>query len=113
MAKYYIDRGQGMKPLKKYLQKQGWFETDLLPPGWYLRQKFTANNFWFLTNKGVKFNNTTKVIEHLREEYKWKESLISKFLNGYKSLITHKVDVKRKRVKEETLTELPHVENAK
>ena len=62
IAKYYIDKGQGMKPMSKYLQREGWFQTDLLPPGWYLRQKFTANNFWFLTNKGVKFNNTTKVI---------------------------------------------------
>ena len=42
ILKYFLEvdpNGEDMEKTKKYLLKDGWFVTDLLPPGWYMKQK--------------------------------------------------------------------------
>ena len=39
VLKEYLNNGEGIEPLMKYLKKEGWFETDLLPQGHFMKQK--------------------------------------------------------------------------
>ena len=100
-------------PLKKFLKREGWFETGLLPEGCFLRQKFSEKDFWYLTPKGVKLNCTKRMIQYLREEHQWMESCITKFINEYKSLATKDVKPKKKRIKSEKFDEENKAEEIK
>ena len=100
MVRHFAENDD-VAPLKKFLKREGWFETDLLPAGCFLRQKFSEKDFWYLTPKGVKLNCTKRMIQYLREEHKWMESCITKFINEYKSLATKDVKPKKKKIKSE------------
>ena len=91
VLKELIENGEGREPLMKYLRKEGWFETELLPPGHFMRQKPSEKGFTYLTSKAEKFSTTVRMVKYLKEEYKWEEKLVERFLNEHKSLYSDNV----------------------
>ena len=112
MVRHFAENDD-VAPLKKFLKREGWFETDLLPEGCFLRQKFSEKDFWYLTPKGVKLNCTKRMIQYLREEHQWMESCITRFINEYKSLATKDVKPKKKKIKSEKFDEENKAEEIK
>ena len=82
----FIESGQGREPLMKCLKREGWFETELLPPAHLMRQKRSEKGFYYLTSKAEKFETTVRMVKYLKEEYKWDKKLVDRFLNEHKSL---------------------------
>ena len=92
LVRFFIKRGDGVEPLKNFLTTEGWFETDLLPSGCFMRQKISEKGFTYLTPEGQKFNATIHMINYLRKEHKWEEKFITKFINEHKSLATKTIN---------------------
>ena len=82
----FIQSGQGREPLMKCLRKEGWFETELLPPGHLMKQKSSEKGFYYLTSKAEKFTTTVRMVKYLKEDYKWDKNLVDLCLNEHKSL---------------------------
>ena len=82
----FIRSGKGREPLMKCLRREGWFETELLPPGYLMRQKRGEKAFSYLTSEAERFTSTVRMVKYLKEEYKWDRKLIDRFLNEHKSL---------------------------
>ena len=95
VLRWFIDNGDGVEPLLTYLRNDGWLETDLLPPNHFMKPKNTERGFSFLTPNGKRITTIVKVESYLRNEYKWQEALIKKFLNNHKSLYTNDIVKKR------------------
>ena len=95
VLKEFLDNGEGIDPLMKYLKKEGWFETDLLPPGHLMKQKPSEKGFYYLTAKAEKFTTTVRMVKYLREEIKWDEKLVERFLTEHKSLYSDEVLVRK------------------
>ena len=77
--------------IKTYLRSQGWFETNLLPPGYYMRQKANFKGFYYLTSNGQKLNNTSDVIKHLRNSENWEDHQIGNFFDNHKNIEKHMI----------------------
>jgi len=106
ILKYFLEvdpHGADMEKTKKYLLKDGWFVTDLLPPGWYIKQKKSEHGFYYLTPTFDKFHATTTAIQHLKD-LKWDENKILKFEMNHKSLAVKEI-TKRKRIRNSVSSE--------
>ena len=91
LLREFIRSGKGREPLKKCLKREGWFETELLPPGLLMRQKRSEKGFTYLTSEAKKFLTTVSLVKYLKEEYKWDKKLVDRFLNEHKSLYSEDV----------------------
>ena len=105
ILKYFLEvdpNGEDMEKTKRYLLKDGWFVTDLLPEGWYMKQKKSEHGFYYLTPTFEKFHATATAIQHLKD-LKWDENSILKFEMNHKSLAVKEI-TKRKRIRNSNST---------
>ena len=49
VCKFFLKRDGDFEIMKNFLYKEGWFETNLVPEGFLMRQKMSEKGFYFLT----------------------------------------------------------------
>ena len=78
------DRQLEMEVMKRFMAKEGWFTTDLLPPGFWLRQKRSERSFCSLSPTYEQFRTMRPLFNHLRQVYG--AAVLARFEANYKSL---------------------------
>ena len=81
-----------LEQTKRYLLKEGWFTTDLLPDGSYMKQKKSEKGFYYLTPEFERLHTTKRMVSYLRHEAGWPTSKVDRFLFNYKTLATTEVE---------------------
>ena len=99
VVKNFLERDLGIEPLRKFLAREGWFQTHLLPPGCWLRQKLSEKSFYYMTPDARKFTTTVRMIQYLKEEYKWEEDKIQKFQDHYRKLLVQPINPRKRMMK--------------
>ena len=82
-----------MEKFKAYLTVDDWKQTDLLPPGWFYRQKRTEKGFTYLNPMFEHFRTMIAMFDHLRQEG-YGEEAVEKFERGFKTLPMEPVPLK-------------------
>ena len=70
-----------MEKFKAYLTVDDWKQTDLLPPGWFYRQKRTERGFTYLNQMFEHFRTMIAMFDHLRQEG-YGEEAVERFEKG-------------------------------
>ena len=92
------DKKEEFEQMKKFLIKEGWFTTEFLPKGFWLRQKRSEKGFYSLSANLEQFRTMRPLFNHLREVYG--EEAEKLFEENYRSLQAgwHKVREPTNRV---------------
>ena len=82
-----------MEKFKAYLTVDDWKTTDLLPPGWFYRQKRTERGFTYLNQMFEHFRTMIAMFDHLRQEG-YGEEAVEKFEKGFRTLPMEPIPMK-------------------
>ena len=73
--------------LRRFLAKDGWFTTTLLPEGYWLKQKRSERSFLSLTPNFVQLKTMKELFDHLRQDGHSEES-VAIIQNNYRLLFS-------------------------
>ena len=82
--------------MKKFLAKEGWFTTNFLPKGFWLRQKRSEKSFYSLSASLEQFRTMRPLFVHLRKTYGAEAEKL--FEDNYRSLQVEPDNPKVKRL---------------
>ena len=96
-----------LENMKRFMVKEGWFTTDFLPKGFWLRQKRSEKSFYSLSACLKQFRTMRPLFAHLRESYGVEAEKL--FEENYRSLQVEPDNPKMKRT--QSWEELPRKKN--
>ena len=77
------DKKEEVAILIRFLTKDGWFSTELLPPGYRLKQKRSERSFLSLTPAFNQLRTMRELFDNLRHEGHSQET-VAKIKNNYR-----------------------------
>ena len=89
-------REEEFENMKKFLAKEGWFTTNFLPKGFWLRQKRSEKSFYSLSASLEQFRTMRPLFVHLRKTYGAEAEKL--FEDNYRSLQVEPDNPKVKRL---------------